>query len=112
MTIRREQRSAARPAAAPPALPRRTVTLTVGAPLERAEVPGLLRRTCALLAEGGVELLLCDVAGVAADAVALEALARLALACRRAGCRTRLRGASPQLCGLVLLAGLDDVLLA
>lgn len=90
---------------------RRTVTMTVPSPLGRAELPGLFARTCALLAqERGCELLLCEVAGVAADAVAVDALARLALAARRNGCEVRLCGASPELLGLVALIGLSDVL--
>jgi ABC-type transporter Mla MlaB component len=71
----------------------------------------LFARTCALLAqEPGCELLLCEVGGVAADALAVDALARLALAARRSQCEVRLRGASPELLGLVELIGLSDVL--
>lgn len=89
----------------------RIVTVTVPSPLGRAELPGLFARTCALLArDGGCELLLCEVGGVAADAVAVDALARLALAARRGGCEVRLRGASSELLGLVELIGLADVL--
>jgi hypothetical protein len=112
MAIGRDQSgAAAKTSTAPPAPPRRSVLLTVAPPLEPGDLAGLLRRTCALLQGGGVELVLCDVAGVEADATALDALARLALACRRADCATRLRGASPRLQQLVGLAGLDDVLL-
>jgi ABC-type transporter Mla MlaB component len=91
---------------------RRVVAVTVPGSLTRAQLPGLFARTCALLAEDelGCELLLCHVAGVAADAVAVDALARLALAARRSGCEVRLRGASPELIGLVELIGLADVL--
>ena len=56
------------------------------------------------------EVLRCEVAGVAADAAALDALARLALLARRQGCELRLCGASPQLRALIALAGLADVL--
>lgn len=92
--------------------PQRTVAVAVPCPLRRAELPGLFARTCALLAASPDApcLLLCEVAGVAADAVALDALARLALAARRHGCEVRLRGASPELLGLVELAGLAQVL--
>jgi ABC-type transporter Mla MlaB component len=90
---------------------RRTVAVTVPSPLGRAQLPGLLSRTCALLErEAGCECLLCQVAGVTADAVAVDALARLALAARRSGCEVRLRGASPELLGLVELIGLAEVL--
>lgn len=110
--------------------PQRTVTVVVPSPLRRAELSELFARTCALLGAGAAhrsasaasadpragptrcDLLLCEVAGVAADAVALDALARLALAARRGGCEVRLRGASPELLGLVQLAGLAEVLRA
>lgn len=90
---------------------RRTVTMAVPSPLGRAELPALFARTCELLAlDRGCELLLCEVVDVDADAVAVDALARLALAARRSGCEVRLRGASPELLGLVELTGLGDVL--
>jgi ABC-type transporter Mla MlaB component len=90
---------------------RRTVTVTVPSPLGRAELPALFARTCALLSrEQGCQLLLCEAAGVGADLVAVDALARLALAARRSGCEVRLRGASHDLLGLVELIGLGDVL--
>jgi ABC-type transporter Mla MlaB component len=54
--------------------------------------------------------LLCEVGGVPADAVVVDALARLALAARRSCCEVRLRGASQQLLELIALAGLGDVL--
>jgi ABC-type transporter Mla MlaB component len=90
---------------------RRSVTVEVPCLLGRAELAALFARTCAQLASHpSCELLLCEVGGVAADAVAIDALARLALAARRSGCEVRLRGASPQLLGLVELAGLADIL--
>ena len=55
-------------------------------------------------------IVLCDVEGVAADAAAVEALARLQLVARRAGCELRLRNASPELRDLVAFMGLRDVL--
>lgn len=88
----------------------RSATLRIRGPLERAHLPGLFERTCALLAGGGIDLLLCDVGGVAADAVAVDALARLALAGRRAGAQVRLRGASGELMALVGFIGLSEVL--
>jgi ABC-type transporter Mla MlaB component len=88
----------------------RSATLRITGPLERADLPGLLERTCALLGGGGIEVLLCDVAGVGADAVAVDALARLALAGRRAGAQVRLRGASEELMALVGFIGLSGML--
>jgi ABC-type transporter Mla MlaB component len=88
----------------------RTLTLAIGAPLERADLPALFERTCSLLDGSGIDVLLCEVAGVAADAVAVDALARLALAARRHGCRVRLCGCSAELRALVALLGLAGVL--
>jgi ABC-type transporter Mla MlaB component len=86
------------------------VTLAIRGPLERADLPGLFDRTCALLEGIGPEVLYCEVTGVSADAVAVDALARLALAARRHGAQVLLSGASPQLRELVALMGLCDVL--
>ena len=92
------------------ASPPQTLTLLIRGPLTRADLPGLFRRTCALLAEAPGELLLCQLENVAADAVAVDALARLALAARRTGCGVRLCGASAELSRLVDFTGLADVL--
>ena len=59
---------------------------------------------------GPTSVACCDVGGVAADAVTVDALARLQLAARRHGCGCRLRGASDELRGLVAFMGLADVL--
>jgi ABC-type transporter Mla MlaB component len=90
--------------------PPRQLTLAIGGPLERADLPGLFERTCALLEGIGPEVLCCDAAAVAADAVAVDALARLALAARRHGADARLIGASPELRALVAFMGLTHVL--
>jgi ABC-type transporter Mla MlaB component len=90
----------------------RTVTLTIRNPLRRSDLPGLFQRTCALLdgSDIGIEVLRCELAGVAADGIAVDALARLALAARRRGCRVRLFEASEELHALVALVGLAGVL--
>jgi ABC-type transporter Mla MlaB component len=87
-----------------------TVTLAISGPLARADLPRLFARACQLLEGDGVELLRCEVSGLAADAVAVDALARLALAARRRGCRVALRGASAELRELVEFMGLAGVL--
>ena len=51
-----------------------------------------------------------DARALAADAVTLDALARLQLASRRRGVEARLRGASRDLIELISFAGLADVL--
>jgi ABC-type transporter Mla MlaB component len=53
---------------------------------------------------------LCDVRGVEPDAATVDALARLQLGARRAGCQVRLRNASDELLELVSFMGLSDVL--
>jgi anti-anti-sigma regulatory factor len=52
----------------------------------------------------------CDVHALAPDAAAIDALARLQLAARRVGLEVRLCHASKELCGLLELVGLSDVL--
>jgi ABC-type transporter Mla MlaB component len=96
--------------AAMAASPPRTVTLRIRGPLERADLPGLFARTCALLDAGDVDAIECNVADLEAGMIAAEALARLALVARRRGCRTRLSGASPALLALVAFVGLAEVL--
>ena len=82
----------------------------IGGPITRADLPGLSRRVCGLLERSGAEVVVCDVTGVAPDAVTVDALARLQLAARRRGCRVRLRHASDELRELVAFMGLTDVL--
>jgi hypothetical protein len=66
---------------------------------------GLLR---CLLSKMGT--LSCDVRALPADAAAVDGLARLQLAARRAGIELRICHASPELCALLELTGLDSVL--
>lgn len=69
-----------------------------------------IARACELLERAGADVAFCDVDGVDADAVTVEALARLQLAARRHGCQVRLRNASTELLDLVSFMGLRDVL--
>ncbi|HUG64989.1 MAG TPA: STAS domain-containing protein [Gaiellaceae bacterium] len=85
------------------------VAFAIRGPITRADLPGLCDRVCALLASGGA-VVTCDVAGVAPDAVTVDALARLQLAARRSGREVHLRSASPALLDLVALMGLTHVL--
>jgi ABC-type transporter Mla MlaB component len=87
-----------------------TAILAIRGPLERADLPGLSARTRALLASSEAAVLRCEVSQLAADAVAVDALARLALVARRSGCQVRLCGASAELYALIAFMGLDDVL--
>jgi ABC-type transporter Mla MlaB component len=83
---------------------------TIRGPILRSDLPGLCDRVCRLLAATPPEVVRCDVTGVAADAVTVDALARLQLAAQRSGCRVRLRNASADLLDLVDFMGLTDVL--
>jgi ABC-type transporter Mla MlaB component len=88
----------------------RAVSLRISGPLERAALPALFERTCALLEAEDAQIVRCEVAGVEADVVTIDALARVALAARRRGCGVRLCGASEELLALVALLGLADLL--
>jgi ABC-type transporter Mla MlaB component len=90
----------------------RTLTFAIVGPISRDDVPGLCARVCRLLATSRPDVAFCEVAGVAADAVAVDALARLQLAARRYRCQVRLRGAPDELLDLVAFMGLEDVLRA
>jgi ABC-type transporter Mla MlaB component len=88
-----------------------TLRFAIYGPIERDDLPGLSDRICRLLESASASIAVCEVDGVVADAVTVDALARLQLAARRKGCRIRLRGASTELRELVDLMGLRDVLL-
>ena len=83
---------------------------SIWGPIARDDLPGLCDRVCGLLTESGGGDVRCDVRGVDADAVTVDALARLQLAARRQGCRIHLRNASNDLRELVSFMGLHDVL--
>jgi ABC-type transporter Mla MlaB component len=87
-----------------------TVSCAIRGPIARADLPGLYDRICALLRATGGGLLVCDVRGIEADAVAVDALARLQLGARRNRCDVRLRHASDELRELIEFMGLTDVL--
>jgi ABC-type transporter Mla MlaB component len=90
----------------------RTVYAQIRGPIERRDLPGLYARICAQLAATHGGRLVCDVAAVAVDAVAVEALARLQLGARRHGCRVRIANAPAELDELIQLFGLEEVLIA
>ena len=89
----------------------RNASLTISATLAQAELPALLQHGRDLMRSGEVSVLQCELAGVGADLLAVEALARLELEARRAGCRLRLCDAAEELCELIALLGLGEVLL-
>jgi hypothetical protein len=83
-----------------------TVALALGGPMTRADLPAFSARVGALLDSGEAQVVLCDLAGAAPDAVTVDALARVHLAARRHGCKTRVRGASRELIALLDFVGL------
>jgi ABC-type transporter Mla MlaB component len=89
---------------------RRTIAFAIRGPIVRTDLPQLTERVCSLLHETHAAVAICDVNGVGADAVAVDALARLQLAARRHGCQVRLQRASAELLELVAFMGLEDVL--
>jgi ABC-type transporter Mla MlaB component len=87
------------------------IVVALGGPIAPPDVPALWERVRDLLTGSEVDLVLCDVAAlVAPDAVTVDALARLQLTARRAGCRVRLRHPCSELQDLLGLMGLSDVL--
>jgi ABC-type transporter Mla MlaB component len=86
------------------------LTFVVNGPVVRADLPGLYQRVCCLLEGSDAHIAFCEVQRVNADAVTVDALARLQLAARRHGCQVRLRGVSNQLRELVGFMGLGVVL--
>jgi anti-anti-sigma regulatory factor len=55
-------------------------------------------------------IVLCDASAMAADAAAIDALARMQLTARRHGVEIRLVGVSPELRSLITFMGLANVL--
>jgi len=78
--------------------------------VSRADLATACERLHALARGGGVGAVACDVSALAAEAAAVDALARLALVAKRLGCPLRVRSASPELRDLVELCGLTDAL--
>jgi ABC-type transporter Mla MlaB component len=89
----------------------RTVVIVVEGPVARADIPSLCARVRCELEHGDADRLVCDVSGLdEADAVAVDALARVQLTVRRLGRALELRGADVDLVALLAWMGLDRVL--
>jgi ABC-type transporter Mla MlaB component len=93
-----------------PTYQRSAINFAIRGPLAPSDLPGLCARVCAQLERSGPGFAFCDVRGLPADAVAVDALARLQLTAHRHGCQVKLRGASDELRDLVAFMGLRDVL--
>ena len=87
-----------------------TIVLAIDGPVARADLLGLCERFRGLLEDSRADVVLFDLRAVAADAVAIDALARLHLTARRIGRRVRLGRVSSDLRELLAFAGLADVL--
>ena len=90
----------------------RPLRVRIRGPLQRSDLPGLYARVCSALTANPGRSLVCDVSEVAIDAVAVEALARLALGARRHHARLRIENSPARLRDLMALCGLTDVLAA
>jgi len=86
------------------------VQLVVRGPLHRWDLDGLSQRVCAVLSGLPGRVVHCHLTNIEADAVAVDALARLQLVARREGCLVVLCDVTPELRELVNLLGLVDVL--
>ena len=91
-------------------IPPPTLAFSISGPLQRADLEVLYERVSGLLEGSPGRIVACNLDGAVADAVTVEALARLGLAARRHGCRVALRGASVELRELLELSGLWRVL--
>jgi hypothetical protein len=74
------------------------------------EATDLCERLRAVLESSDRAVLVCDVRGLQADVVTVDALARLQLTARRLGRRIELRSGTPELGRLLAFVGLADVL--
>lgn len=85
-----------------------TAVLALPRRMEPDDLPVLWDRV-ARLVEQPVDLLVCDLSAVdEADAVLVDAVARIQLLARRAGCQVRIDRAASVVTGLFELAGLKD----
>jgi ABC-type transporter Mla MlaB component len=81
--------------------------LVLSGPVARDEVPGLCDDVRELLVVTGAGAVVCDVTGLGPPGLAaVDLLARLELAARRAGGRIRLRDPDPALRSLLRFVGL------
>lgn len=87
--------------------------LVVAGRVAPGDVPRLCEELDDLLYVSGATEVVCDVTALTdPDLTAVDALARLRLTARRAGCRLRLRGPRQDLLALLRLTGLGDVVQA
>jgi ABC-type transporter Mla MlaB component len=91
--------------------PPEPAVFAIGPLVDRADIPALCETLAAMLQGSGAAAVSCDVGAVtAADAVTVEALARLKLTAQRLGCELTVGRASERLRALIAFAGLAGVL--
>jgi hypothetical protein len=92
-----------------PSPPPQPVWVLAG-PIAAGDAEDLCERLRVVLTSSDASVLVCDVRGLQADVVTVDALARLQLTARRLGRRIELRSGTPELDRLLAFVGLADVL--
>jgi hypothetical protein len=82
----------------------------IAGPLAAGDAAQLCEHLRLVLTSSDAAVIVCDVGGLRADIVTVEALARLQLTARRLGRRIELRSGTPELDRLLSFVGLADVL--
>jgi ABC-type transporter Mla MlaB component len=88
-----------------------TISFVVRGPIAHSDLPGLCDRLRDQIAQQNATHVVCEVSGLAAEAIAVDALARLRLEACRCGCSVSVEGSSEDLQALIAFVGLRDVLL-
>lgn len=87
------------------------IIFTAGGSIDRADIPTICQNARGAIAQSEPETIVFDMAAlVHADAVVVEALARLHLTLKRLGCTLQIRNLRPHMQELVEFMGLNDVL--
>jgi hypothetical protein len=82
----------------------------IAGPLASGDASQLCDQLRGVLASSRAAVVVCDVGGLEADIVTVDALARLQLTARRLGRRIELCSGTPELARLLAFVGLADVL--
>ena len=88
---------------------RSAIVVVVGSPIAPADLSTLCSGVRARVERSTAEVVVIDLGGVDADAVTVDAMARLALVARRLGRAVELRDPPPALLELLAFTGLDAV---
>ena len=88
-----------------------TISFVVRGPIARPDLPGLCDRLRDRIAQRNATHVVCEISSLAADAIAVDALARLRREACRCRCSVSVEGGSEDLQDLIAFVGLRDVLL-